>query len=87
MLKVYSMPDIMCYQCKMTKKILTELGFVDGTHFQVIDVIDNPEVGDQLRDEGFKQMPVVKAVDGDVWAGFRPDKIRALDRPNSAAAG
>lgn len=68
---VYSTPK--CGQCSMTYKAL-ERAKVD---YEVVDLSQDAEMMQKLRDMGFKQVPVVMAGE-DVWNGFRPDKISAL---------
>lgn len=68
---VYSKPN--CPQCAATKRQLNRRGF----NYTVIDISDNPQTIDQLRQKGWQQMPVVIA-DDESWSGYRPDNISAL---------
>lgn len=74
---VYSKPN--CVQCTATYRALDK----HGISYEVID-ITTPAAAEMLRyateDLGYQQAPIV-IVDGDDenhWAGFRPDKIKAL---------
>ncbi|QDQ88368.1 glutaredoxin-like protein NrdH [Alcaligenaceae bacterium SJ-26] len=62
-----------CVQCTATYRALDRLG-VDYT---VIDLAQDEQALDTVRDMGYQQVPVVVAGD-DHWSGFRPDKISAL---------
>ncbi|GMA33670.1 glutaredoxin-like protein NrdH [Litorihabitans aurantiacus] len=74
---VYSKPN--CVQCTATTRALDK----HGVSYQVKD-LTAPEQADMLayvtEELGCAQAPVV-VVDGDDdnhWAGFRPDRIKAL---------
>ncbi len=60
-----------CPKCFATKRKLNNYRFF----YKEVTVTD--EIADQLRTEGFTQLPVVKT-DTDAWEGYRPDKIQAL---------
>jgi len=62
-----------CMQCKMTKRQLE----AKGIPFEEKNTDDNPEVLEQLREEGFGSLPVVKAGE-ESWTGFQPPKIAHL---------
>ena len=65
-----------CMQCKATDRALQRAGI----EFESVDVAGADSVADQLRKDGWRQLPVV-AVDGKPkWAGFRPDIIAGLKR-------
>lgn len=68
---VYSKPA--CVQCTATYRALDRLG-VDYT---IIDLAQDEQALDTVRDMGYQQVPVVVA-GNDHWSGFRPDKISAL---------
>lgn len=76
---VYTKPN--CPQCEATKRQLTR----QGLDFNVIDLTQDPTALDTLRAAGFMQAPVVMT-DNDSWAGYRPDKIRALAKAKAVAA-
>ena len=76
---VYTKPN--CPQCEATKRQLTR----QGLDFNVIDLTQDPAALDTLRAAGFMQAPVVMT-DDDSWAGYRPDKIRALAKAKAVAA-
>lgn len=70
--KVYSSPH--CQQCAATERSLKKA----GVRFVKIDLGDLD--GDQRAEvvAGHTQAPVVHAPDGQVWSGFRPDRIAGL---------
>lgn len=68
---VYSKP--LCVQCDATKRALTKAGI----GYEVVDITEDAEALAKVKSLGYLQAPVVIA-DGDHWAGFRPDKIKAL---------
>lgn len=55
-----------------------------GFEFDMINIDHHPEAVDMLREQGFRQLPVVIA--GETrWSGFRPDMINRL-RPTVTTA-
>ncbi|MDO5663173.1 MAG: glutaredoxin-like protein NrdH [Brachybacterium sp.] len=72
---VYSKP--MCVQCDATKRALNKA----GVDYALVDLTEDAEALATVKALGYMQAPVVITGD-DHWAGFRPDKIKAL-----AAAG
>lgn len=68
---VYTKPS--CVQCTATKRALTKSGLA----FNEVDLTEDAEALETVKALGYQQAPVVFA-DGDHWAGFRPDKIKAL---------
>lgn len=62
-----------CIQCKMTMNLLKDADVA----YTEINISRHPEYLDQLRERGFRSMPVVET-DTDVWFGFRPDKVNAF---------
>lgn len=69
-----------CVQCHATKRAIESRGFA----FNLINLDDQPEAIEELRAQGFRQLPVVIA-DTLSWSGFRPDMINRL-RPTQQAA-
>ena len=68
---VYSKPA--CVQCTATYRAMDKLGL----HYEVIDLAEDEAALLDVMAMGYQQVPVV--VDGDDhWAGFRPDRIKAL---------
>ena len=62
-----------CVQCHATKRAMESRGF----DFEMVNVDLQPELADTLREQGFRQLPVVVA--GETrWSGFRPDMINRL---------
>ena len=72
---VYTKPD--CVQCDATKRTLNkhEIPFIE------IDLTADAEVLDRLKAAGWMRAPIVETADGQMWSGFRPDKIRDLASP------
>lgn len=75
---IYTRND--CVQCHATKRALESRGIA----FDTINLDEQPEAIDALREQGFRQLPVVIAHDLS-WSGFRPDMINRL-RADSLAA-
>jgi glutaredoxin-like protein NrdH len=49
----------------------------NGTPFEVVDLSQDSEAMDMVRELGYAAAPVV--ISGDThWSGFRPDKISSL---------
>lgn len=76
---VYTKPN--CVQCNATKRALKK----SGLEFAEIDLTQDEEALATVKALGYQQAPVVFA-DGDHWAGFRPDKIKALVKVSAVAA-
>jgi glutaredoxin-like protein NrdH len=68
---VYTKPA--CVQCNATYKALDKQGIA----YDVVDITATPEARDYVMALGYLQAPVVVA-GNDHWAGFRPDRIKAL---------
>lgn len=68
---VFSKPD--CVQCKATYRALDKHGLT----YEIVDVSVDEDALASVTALGYQQAPVVIA-GGDHWAGFRPDKIKAL---------
>ena len=75
---IYTRND--CVQCHATKRAMESR----GVEFEMVNIDQVPEAADTLRDQGFRQLPVVIAGDTS-WSGFRPDMINRL-RPSFTAA-
>lgn len=75
---VYTKPA--CVQCNATYRALDKKGIT----YQSVDISQNPEALDRLRDLGYMQAPVV-ITDQDHWSGFRPDKIEELAQAAAVA--
>lgn len=67
---VYSKPE--CVQCDQTKRLMEREGIV----FQERPI--TPDLAEEFKRQGLLSAPVVKTPDGQVWAGFRPDRVKAL---------
>lgn len=68
---VFSKPN--CVQCSATYRALKK----HGLDYEVVDLTEDADAMNTVKALGYQQAPVVFA-DGDHWAGFRPDKIKAL---------
>ena len=63
--------------------IYTKNDCVQCHAFEMVNVEHHPNAADMLREQGFRQLPVVIA--GETrWSGFRPDMINRL-RPEPVA--
>lgn len=74
MLKVYSKPN--CIQCEMTKMWLTQ----NKIQFESVDVSEHPEKLEEIKLNGFQQLPVV-TLDKyfeNAWSGFNVDRLEEL---------
>ncbi|MBR5951566.1 MAG: glutaredoxin-like protein NrdH [Actinomycetaceae bacterium] len=70
-----------CVQCNATKRALKK----QGLEFAEVDLTQDAEALETVKALGYQSAPVVFA-DGDHWAGFRPDKIKALSAARVAEA-
>lgn len=75
---VYTKPN--CVQCNATFKALDKAGL----SYEKIDLTEDDEARDYVMALGYLQAPVVIAGD-EHWAGFRPDRIKALSSHTAAA--
>jgi glutaredoxin-like protein NrdH len=71
MIKVYSKPA--CVQCTATIQEMNR----KGLSYEVIDISEDDQAFEMVKDLGYKQAPVVIAGE-EHWSGFRPDKIGSL---------
>ena len=76
---VYSAPR--CTQCRATKMHLKRRGL----EYNEIDISENPESKKYIQDKGFVQVPVVDMGNGDLFSGFRPDRIDSYAKELSVA--
>lgn len=74
---VYTKPN--CVQCNATFKALDKANI----SYEKIDISEDTEARDYVMALGYLQAPVVIAGD-DHWAGFRPDRIKALSHVAAA---
>lgn len=75
---VYSKPG--CPGCSATKRALDK----SGADYRVIDISEQPEAADQVRELGYSALPVV-VYGEDNWSGFRPDRINASVKSQQVA--
>lgn len=68
---VYTKPA--CVQCNATFRALDKAGIP----YTKVDVTEDAEARDYHMSLGYLQLPVVVA-GPDEWAGFKPDRIRAI---------
>lgn len=73
MVTVYSKPN--CFQCEGAKKYLQN----KGIEYKEINVFEDGEALQMLRDAGYAQMPVVD-IDGEKHTGFRPDILAKVEK-------
>jgi glutaredoxin-like protein NrdH len=71
---VYTKPA--CVQCNATFRALDR----QGTAYEKVDITIDLEARDYVMALGYAQAPVVIA-GAEHWAGFRPDRIKALKNP------
>ena len=74
MLTVYSKPN--CIQCEMTKMWLNQ----NKIEFESVDVSEHPEKLEEIKLNGFQQLPVV-TLDKyfeNAWSGFNVDRLEEL---------
>ncbi|MGX7059595.1 glutaredoxin-like protein NrdH [Vagococcus humatus] len=62
-----------CPQCKMTKRFLSE----NQVSFQEINIEEQPQYVDVLKQQGYQSVPIVKNEELTI-VGFRPDQLKAL---------
>ena len=71
---VYSKPN--CIQCEMTKMWLDQ----NKIKFESVDVSEHPEKLEEIKLNGFQQLPVV-TLDKyfeNAWSGFNVDRLEEL---------
>lgn len=74
MITVYSKPN--CIQCEMTKIWLDQ----NKIQFELVDVSEHPEKLEEIKLNGFQQLPVV-TLDKyfeNAWSGFNVDRLEEL---------
>ena len=71
MVTIYTLPA--CVQCESTKRYLAK----KGVEFQEINMNEDAEALDKIRDMGYSQAPVVVAGES-TWSGFRLDSLQKL---------
>lgn len=69
---VYTQPN--CVQCDRTKRFLD----MKEVPYEAIDITENEEAYNFVVTLGYKSVPVVSTDDGDVWSGFRLEKLANL---------
>ena len=69
MFTMYTLPS--CMQCKATARKFEKV----GASYEVVDLSDNDEARNAVRDMGYAGAPVVVAPSGEHWSGFRPERI------------
>lgn len=72
MIQVYSKSG--CVQCNATYRALEDKGVV----YDVVDMSEDAQALQKVKDLGYSQAPVVITAEGEHWSGFRPDKIDSL---------
>ena len=74
---VYSTPD--CVACRQTKRLLAR----QGTPYVEAHISEAPYSIPELNELGYQTAPFVQVLDStgglvDEWAGFKPDRIKAI---------
>ncbi len=69
---IYTQPN--CSQCEQTKRFLT----LKEVPFRSVDITEDDDAFNFVVALGYKSVPVVSTDDGDVWSGFRLDKLNEL---------
>ena len=69
MITVYTRDN--CVQCNRTKAALKK------RDLEYLEIETDEETADSFREQGYQSLPIVVA-HGEVWAGFRPDKIKGI---------
>ena len=74
MLRVYSKPN--CIQCEMTKIWLDQ----NKIQYESANVYDHPEKLEEIKLNGFQQLPVVTLDEyfENAWSGFNVDRLEEL---------
>ena len=72
MLTIYSKPS--CVQCNATYRALDD----KGVEYDVVDMSEDAQALQKVKDLGYLQAPVVITPEGEHWSGFRPDIIATL---------
>lgn len=74
MLRVYSKPN--CIQCEMTKIWLDQ----NKIQYESVNVYDHPEKLEEIKLNGFQQLPVVTLDEyfDNAWSGFNVDRLEEL---------
>ena len=69
-------------QCEATEQELSKL----GVRYVAVDLTQNPSTFEQIKDAGFKQIPVVISPNSS-WSGHRPDLIRSWRKASRRRRG
>ena len=80
---LYTKPQ--CVQCTATKRLLER----EGIPFHTVNLPDDPDALEYIKELGYQQAPVVVLDGGDMvndrdggvivhWSGFRPDLLNQL---------
>ena len=70
---VYTKPA--CVACNQTKKTLDKMGL----SYNVVDITEDAAAYDKVVSMGFMSAPVVVTDEGGSWAGYQPEKLKALN--------
>lgn len=77
---VYTKP--LCPSCELTRRKLDNL----GVPYDAVPLQDRPDVLDRALAAGVQSAPIVEA-DGDLFGGFRPDRLKEIARRFRAGTG
>lgn len=78
---VFTKPN--CVQCDATQRKLQRAGI----DYQAVDLTENPDLINQLREMGFASAPVVKQPDGQMYSGYNPERIKSIISAMTPPAG
>lgn len=70
-----------CPNCDNLKKALS----IKGIEYQEINVTDQPQEAQLLRDKGFRQLPVIQD-NGEWMSGFTPTNFKKIIQAHTATA-
>lgn len=80
MITVYSRPG--CGPCRATQRALDKADL----NYTVVDISEDNEARDYVRALGYQQAPVV-VVGDDHWSGFRPERIKLVEKEAAYGIG
>ena len=74
MVALYTKPR--CVQCDATKRKMNQLGL----KYEEISLVENPDQLEYVLSKGMTSAPVVEFPNGEMFCGFRPDRIIAYHK-------
>jgi glutaredoxin-like protein NrdH len=64
-----------CVQCNQTKRVLDKAGL----SYEQVDLREHPELTEKFKQLGHLTAPIVTVNDGQIWSGFKLERLRALE--------